>query len=68
MVVSGVESSNSQKKNYSKQGRLNLKDESDKYCQAAHRLDVLASGNAFGDIFAVEVYYYKKCYSGFTYT
>ena len=45
-----------------------LKDESDKYYQAARRLDILASGNAFRDLFAVDVYYHIKWYSGFTYT
>ena len=37
-----------------------LKDESDK---SAKQLvgSILASGNAFGDLFAVDVYYHNKC-------
>ena len=45
-----------------------LKDESDRYYQAACWVNILASGNNFRDLFAVDVYYHKKCYSGLTYT
>lgn len=41
-----------------------LKDESGKYYQAAHWLDILAIGNAFGNLFAVDVFYHNKFYSG----
>ena len=43
---------------------IKLKDESGKYYQAAHRLDILTIGNAFGNLFAVDVFYHKKFYSG----
>ena len=28
----------------------------------------MINGNAYGDLFGVDVYYHKRCYSSFTYT
>jgi len=36
----------------------------DDYQEAAHRLNLLLSGPAH-DIFALDVYYYKRCYTNF---
>jgi hypothetical protein len=45
-----------------------IKDSEHKYHEAAYRLNILLSGNVYNDVFAVDVYYHKKCYDGFTHT
>ena len=39
-----------------------------KFHEAACRLNVMIKGNVYGDLFAVDVCYHKRCYSLFTYT
>ena len=45
-----------------------IKDTENKFHEAADRLNVLLSGNAYNDAFAVDIYYHKKCYDAFTYS
>ena len=45
---------------------LQLNDEDDKYHAAAKRLDVLLNGVSC-DVFAMDLYYHKTCYSNFNY-
>ena len=47
--------------------KAKLKDETHKFYQASCRLNILSSGNVYGDLFDVDVYYHKQCYSAFTY-
>ena len=46
---------------------MKVKDDTDKFHEAAKRLDVILSGASY-DVFAVDVYYHKTCYDNFTYT
>ena len=48
--------------------KIKLDDESNKFHKAACWLNVMINGNAYGDLFGVDVYYHKRCYSSFTYT
>ena len=48
--------------------KIKLDDESNKFHKAACRLNIMIKGNVYGDLFAVDVYYHKRCYSSFTYT
>ena len=45
-----------------------MEDVSHTFHEAACRLKILLSGNAYNDVFAVDVYYHKRCYNAFTYT
>lgn len=45
--------------------RSKLLDKKSKLYDAAQRLEILSSGTEF-DLFAVDIYYHKKCYSSFT--
>ena len=48
--------------------KIKLDDESSKFHKTACRINVVINGNVYGDLFAVDVYYDRRCYSSFTYT
>ena len=45
---------------------IKLHDESNKFHKAGCRLNVMIKAKVFGDLFAVDVYYHKRCYSSFS--
>ena len=47
--------------------KIKLDDESNNFHKAVCQLNVMIKGNIYRDLFAVDVYYHKRCYSSFKY-
>ena len=48
--------------------KIKLDDESSKFHTTACRINVVINGNVYGDLFVIDVYHDRRCYSWFTYT